>query len=79
MPPLRASCMLPLQGIHQGRTPRLPEDTHSEESHACLHIPGVSFPVCLCTQWACGSVCSCMDCIMYVKHSEQSGWHVPSM
>lgn len=44
MPPLRACCVLPPQGIHQSRTPRLPENTYSEESHACLHIPGVSFP-----------------------------------
>lgn len=47
MPPLRACYMLPPQGIHQGRAPRLPENTHSEESHACLHIPGVSFPASL--------------------------------
>lgn len=49
MPPLRASSVLPPQGVHQGRTPRLPENTHSKESHARLHIPGVSFPASLWT------------------------------
>jgi hypothetical protein len=69
----RACYMLPPQGIHQGRTPRLPENTHSEESHVGLHIPGVSFPASLCTEWACGSVWGCIECIIDQKSSERNG------
>lgn len=27
----------------------------------------------LCTEWACGSVCRCLDSIMYLKYSERNG------
>lgn len=33
-----------LPGVHQSGAPRLAEDAHSEEGHASLHVPGVSFP-----------------------------------
>ena len=33
-----------LPGVHQSGAPRLAEDAHLEEGHACLHVPGVSFP-----------------------------------
>lgn len=33
----------PPAGVHQGRAAGLPENTHSEEGHARLHLPGVSF------------------------------------
>lgn len=32
-------------GLHQGRAPGRPANTHSEEGHARLHPLGVSFPL----------------------------------
>lgn len=41
---LRAVTCCP-SGLHQGRAPRLLANTYSEEGHARLHPPGVSFPL----------------------------------
>lgn len=72
MPPLRpVICCVPKEFIRAEPPDCLRTPIRKKAMLACTYLVYPFLP--LCTEWACGSVCRCIDSIMYLKYSECNG------